>query len=453
VRCGELVQGDGRVAHLGCKRRTDLCDDRVECDRNADIIASIQTLLSGSREEIPGDEIGGFEDELKVAIDLNEAGDVIDAATILRNLEDAVAAVRQRMWKPAEGEGALIDHIIEFCGARVSADPEDIRRLHVAFKTKPFVILSGLTGSGKSSVARLYAEAIGASTRNGQFRRIAVRPDWIDQTEVLGFVNPMSGAFEPGWMADVIRACEAAPDRMFFVLLDEMNLAPVEQYLAEWLSALEEARSGSEEVAIPLYPRGSKPNNHETWPSELALPPNLTIVGTVNVDETTRPLSDRVIDRANVIQLKVGVTDEHHGRRSVRMRPMVVTYSDWRAICVDEPDPEYHDALLDIAEILNEHCQIGVGVRAHIELERFVANSRGILAPHRAFDWGVVQRVIPKIRGYKGRLVGGLEALHAELETHRATVAARIVRHWLEADLSDDDFLDGADHAVGLAQG
>ena len=94
--------------------------------------------------------------------------------------------------------------------------------------------------------------------------------------------------------------------------LSEMNVAPVEQYLAESLSALAEARSGSERTVLPLYSSGMSPDNAADWPSSLAFPLNLLVIGTVNVDETTRVLSDRVLDRANVLQLSVAVSDAHH---------------------------------------------------------------------------------------------------------------------------------------------
>ncbi len=230
-----------------------------------------------------------------------------------------------------------------------------------------------------------------------------MRPDWIDQTEVLGFVNPISDTFVPGWLSETVRDCEREPDRLHFVLLDEMNLAPVEQYLAEWLSAIEEARSGSEDVQLPLYSYALAPRNSDEWPHSLRFPDNLIIIGTVNVDETTRPLSERVLDRANVLLLNVEVSDRHHKRNGEPPAPWHVAVAEWREICRTEPSDDHHEFLVEIADILRQ-ASIGVGLRAHLELERFVANAAGILDDEDALDWGIVQRIIPKIRGFKGHL-------------------------------------------------
>ena len=228
-----------------------------------------------------------------------------------------------------------------------------------------------------------------------------------------------------------------------------MNLAPVEQYFAEYLSALEEARSGFNETQLPLYGEGAEPTNADEWPSSLPFPRNLIVIGTVNVDETTRALSERVLDRANVLQLSVTTTAAHHGHTAIPVRPWYVPFSEWREICITQPDPGHHDFLVELAEIL-ETIGIGVGARAHIELERFLANASGILDPNTALDLGVLQRIIPKIRGFKRDLVDGLEDLQEALENRSCDRSARIVSSWLGDSVSDDEFLDGTDTRIGL---
>ena len=88
--------------------------------------------------------------------------------------------------------------------------------------------------------------------------------------------------------------------------------------------------------------------------------------------------------------------------------------------------------------------------RAHIELERFLANASGILDPNTALDLGVLQRIIPKIRGFKRDLVDGLEDLQEALENRSCDRSARIVSSWLGDSVSDDEFLDGTDTRIGL---
>ena len=426
--------------------------DSIAAQRRQEVEERIRLAhetLDLERDLIHPDAIDELELRLSEAESALDSRDVMSALSLADGLLADIDSQRVHRWSLAEGEEALAAHLVKFCTQQLHFDPDDVRRLLVAAKTKPFVILAGLTGSGKSTIARLFAAALGADTRNGRFRRIAVRPDWIDQSEVLGSVNPLSNRFEPGWLAEVARQCERNLDQLHVVLLDEMNLAPVEQYLAEYLSAIEEARSGSEITTIPLYSAGANPDNGHEWPPSLPFPPNLIVIGTVNVDETTRVLSERVLDRANVLQLSVAISDAHHRPSSRSVQPWSVPFREWDRICVREPDAGHHEFLVDVGEIL-QSVGIGVGQRAHVELERFVANSKGLLDPTLSLDVGVLQRVIPKIRGFKRDLEPGLVELEEALNGAGCARSALVVSRWLDDTTSDDEFIDGTDARIGL---
>lgn len=118
---------------------------------------------------------------------------------------------------------------------------------------------------------------------------------------------------------------------------------------------------------------------------------------------------------------------------------------------MDKPSSDHHEFLSDIADILRQ-ANIGVGLRAHVELERFLANADGILEPERALDWGIVQRLIPKIRGFKGALTDTLEKLAGELRNVGARESAAIIDRWLDDSFSDDEYLDGTDPRLTLAR-
>lgn len=406
-------------------------------------------LLEGERNLLRTDALASLELRLDEAERVLAADDLIGAVESAAGLVADIEAQRVHRWRVSEGEAALVAHIVDFCTQQLHFDPDDVRRLYVAAKTKPFVILAGLTGSGKSTIARLFAAAVGSDAANGRFRRVAVRPDWIDQSEVLGTLNPMSNRFEPGWLAEVARQCERSADDLHVVLLDELNLAPVEQYLAEYLSAIEEARSGADTTVLPLYSSAARPENADEWPPVLPFPSNLIVIGTVNIDETTRVLSERVLDRANVLQLSVAVSDAHHRPRGRTVPPWVVPFPEWDGICERRPDDAHHEFLVEVGQIL-QSVGIGLGQRSHIELERFVANARGVLDPVRSLDLGVLQRVVPKIRGFKRDLVDGLVDLHDLLVSTGCERSAAAVGRWLDERISDDEYLDGTDTRIGL---
>ncbi|MFD1886884.1 MrcB family domain-containing protein [Paenibacillus wenxiniae] len=111
---------------------------------------------------------------------------------------------------------------------------------YLSLKTRPFVILAGISGTGKTRLVRLFAEAIGATAENGQFTLIPVRPDWSDPAELIGY-RDLSGMFQPGPLTLVIREASRPENRKkpYFVCLDEMNLARVEHYFSDMMSLLE----------------------------------------------------------------------------------------------------------------------------------------------------------------------------------------------------------------------
>jgi hypothetical protein len=192
-----------------------------------------------------------------------------------------------------------------------------LRAFYASLRAKPFVILAGNSGTGKSRLVRLFAEAGGATTANGQFTMIPVRPDWKDSSELLGFFD-LNGDFIPGQLIAPLLLAHRNPKKPFFVCLDEMNLARVEHYFSDFLSIIESRRY--EGVAVTTDPilkeahlqkmkaNGLSPaalealNNLKGRGQAMGLPANLYVVGTVNMDETTQPFSRKVLDRANTIE-------------------------------------------------------------------------------------------------------------------------------------------------------
>lgn len=192
-----------------------------------------------------------------------------------------------------------------------------LRAFYASLRAKPFVILAGNSGTGKSRLVRLFAEAGGATTANGQFTMIPVRPDWNDSSELLGFFD-LNGDFIPGQLIAPLLLAHSNPNKPFFVCLDEMNLARVEYYFSDFLSIIESRRKDGSSVSTdPIIKEAqlqkmkitglSAPvleslNHLKGRLQPLGLPENLFVFGTVNMDETTQPFSRKVLDRANTIE-------------------------------------------------------------------------------------------------------------------------------------------------------
>ena len=215
-----------------------------------------------------------------------------------------------------------------------------------AIKSKPFLLLAGISGTGKSRIVRELARACwdnGSEEFKMQkpknFEMIQVKPNWHDSSELIGYVSRVSGKpeFVTGEFLRFIAKAWEDYETPYFLCLDEMNLAPVEQYFAEFLSVIE-SRKSHEDGSVTTDPILEKVD--EEWYFNLTasltmnedirkkfneegicIPKNLIIVGTVNMDETTFSFSRKVLDRAmtiemNEVDLDAGLTEryEHIGK-------------------------------------------------------------------------------------------------------------------------------------------
>ena len=168
--------------------------------------------------------------------------------------------------------------------------------------SKPFVILTGNSGTGKTRIATRFAKYLEKNTDGGLKNHLLlpVGADWTDNTKILGFYNPLKKEYQSTPVLDFILLAKENPAVPFFLILDEMNLSHVERYFSDFLSAMESGEP------IPLY---KKEGTDSPIPEEIELPKNLFVTGTVNIDETTYMFSPKVLDRANVIEFKPEMGD------------------------------------------------------------------------------------------------------------------------------------------------
>jgi 5-methylcytosine-specific restriction protein B len=295
-----------------------------------------------------------------------------------------------------------------------------INRYIASLLTKPFVLLTGLSGSGKTKIAQSFARWI--SEDNSQYKIIPVGSDWTNREPLLGYPNgldpdeyilPDSGALRL-----IIEASkEENQQKPFFLILDEMNLSHVERYFADFLSVME-----SDEEFMLYSGKLRRSSDGIDVPNKISWPQNLFVIGTVNIDETTYMFSPKVLDRANTIEFRV---DDNH-IKSFLEQPSKIVLSvldgkgaamaqHFLALSKDnriEQDGIYTKTFV---KFFSELKEIGAefGYRTAIEMLLLIKklNTIGEFSKEQSVDIALMQKLLPKLHGSKGKISKVLDAL------------------------------------------
>lgn len=325
--------------------------------------------------------------------------------------EDRVTTIRLGLLELASNAAR------DFRDAGLLFAEEDLSRFVAALLAKPFVILTGLSGSGKTKLAQGLAYWLGATPANDCCAVVAVGADWNSKDSVLGYANALNPAvYERTDALRLLLHARDNPGSPHFLILDEMNLSHVERYFADILSSMESGEPLRLHSAIEAV---------DAVPSKLWLFPNVFIVGTVNVDETTYTFSPKVLDRANVIEF---LADRRRIADVISLgrRPALDDLADKGAEFADlarrkadiEPLPS------SVARQLQEELTLLFDVLATDGLEfgyRVAAEVAEFLRMHRALTKGwtfevgmdaqILQKILPRLHGSQRKLEGSLAAL------------------------------------------
>jgi 5-methylcytosine-specific restriction enzyme B len=263
---------------------------------------------------------------------------------------------------------------------------------------------------------------------------LSVRPDWRDSKSLLGYYNPLTKHYESTpFLEFLIKArnsFESGDGLAWFIILDEMNLARVEYYFADLLSVLESGRDDKGNTCETLrFIYGDLEEGEVPPPPKMALPPNLYIIGTVNVDETTQSFSPKVLDRAFSLEF-MDVDFNRYTSPERRERPIwkrqeagmellteftrqktFVQISKGEIFACVQAHPEFSEKLQDLNQKL-QPFSMHFGYRVFDEIMMFLKISEdNKIEVESAFDQAILMKVLPKFHGSRGKLEKPLVAI------------------------------------------
>lgn len=335
-----------------------------------------------------------------------------------------------------------------------------------AIKSKPFLLLAGISGTGKSRIVRELARACwdeGSEEYEAQkprnFEMVQVKPNWHDSSELIGYVSRVSGSpvFEAGDFLKFVAKAWENPEVPYFLCLDEMNLASVEQYFAEYLSVVESRNADGNGVITtdPILKKCDEQwyfdltakltNNDEIRArfnkDGICIPQNLIVVGTVNMDETTFSFSRKVLDRAmtiemNEVDLYGGLTDRHEKIGKLEAGNLIGTAVE--GVDVYKNNKDVCEKVINYLKVINANLEgtpFKVAYRTRNEFLLYVVNNlpynkeedgseiaqKEIIA--RALDEITSMKILSRIEGDETKIGNLLEQLREIISGQLKTIS------------------------------
>ncbi len=326
---------------------------------------------------------------------------------------------------PAELRELADQFVSRVDASGLKVDPRQLTAFLAGALAKPFVILTGQSGSGKTQLAKRLGEWCGEDAHDRpRYLVVPVRPDWTGPEFLFGYADGLAERIDgrsvwavPETLEFILRA-NSDPGAPYVLVLDEMNLAHVERYFADFLSGVE-----SREPVIPNLAQQDGVWVEREHGGRLPLPPNLVAIGTVNVDETTYTFSPKVLDRSFVHEFRVTSDDLDPALR----RPVALDAADgethrrfvrllqddvWH---LEHPHPHQDELVEELRSLHDQLEPIGhdFGHRVFLEALRFaaLASAVGFDSVDETIDFIVMTKLLPKIHGSRQRLDSGLRNL------------------------------------------
>ncbi len=304
---------------------------------------------------------------------------------------------------------------------------EDIYNFHIALKTNSLTIISGMSGIGKTSLAISYSKALGLEENNCLV--VPISPAYTEPSDIIGYLNTSKEQYMPSetGIVDTLIRAEKNPDEIFIIIFDEMNLSQVEYWFSPFMSILEMSKKDRK---LTLYNENCKCKNQDIYPSTITVGENVLFVGTVNLDETTKDFSDRLLDRANLITPQKlsfiymkNILDFYSGQNLSNLEEKYyLNFKFWKRESVS-PIHIFKECELKLLDDLHNAInqvdrQKGISYRTLCNIANYIfnipenENGEMLLSREEAFDIQIKQRVLTKVKGHQeqyGSLIGSFE--------------------------------------------
>lgn len=366
-------------------------------------------IYSVYTSELDDDELSNIYDDLLIVIDL------------YKNVLYSSNPSQIQIMAPNAHIPFSVNHIIEIIRKTgLIYSDKLIKRFAFSLMSKRFLILSGLAGSGKTQLALAFASAL-VKNKDEQMCVVSVGADWTNREPLLGFPNALQqGKYvkpESGVLDLLIEANRPEnAEKPFFLILDEMNMSYVERYFADFLSAME----SKEPISLWSIDEDNGDNDEvDGVPQKVALPNNLFIIGTINVDETTYMFSPKVLDRANVIEFKISPSEmadflkdmKEIDRESINGKAAGMGADFVNKACKKDLAQDKDD-VATLQNFFNELKGVNAefGYRSATEIFRFICQAKGNddatpkLTDAEILDAAIVQKLLPKLHGSRKKL-------------------------------------------------
>lgn len=275
------------------------------------------------------------------------------------------------------------------------------QQLYLNLACKPFTLILGTSRVDMTAFTRRFAAHFGATAENGRYLQLQVRPDFMDSSDLFGWLN-LEGKFIPGAIMDFLKAAHTNPEENYFLCLDKIILSRAEYYLRDLLNAVDMRFEPEAKPYVPAIYYGRDEEAMEKY-GVIPVLPNLYMMGTVNLDETSLPLNQRFLDRVHTMSLTEEDVLQIPASIPGKLKTTYYRLDQWQEQQVLD---DYIREFEKINQILVKATSyLGFKVRNEGILYLFHNRETGLLPENAAMDQVLCQKVLPRLQG-NAKLIG-----------------------------------------------